>query len=256
MKPSELVVLTLIVVIGVSLLIIGVARVREQEKRQACRNNLTQIGVSVQHYHDVYRHYPAAVMANFSLPPQRRLSWLLNVIPYVVGSNIFARTARDKAWDASQNLFAASLRMPWLLCPALPGRQLVGPHFPTTYPGILGLGMYAALLPEEDKRAGLFGYERTTTAEGLKGRTSTLLIAAESSQVSGAWTAGGLPTSRGLDPEGPPYLGFGGQLGGLHRGGGANVLFADGSVRFLERNTDPKVFEAMAVIQGGGEPAP
>ena len=40
------------------------------------------------------------------------------------------------------------------------------------------------------------------------------------------------------------------QFGGNHPGG-ANVLFADGSARFISESIDPKVFEALSTMAGG-----
>ncbi len=57
-------------------------------------------------------------------------------------------------------------------------------------------------------------------------------------------------TVRGLDPARPPYIGPNGQFGGNHPGG-ANVLFADGSARFVSDSIDPKIFEAMSTMAGG-----
>jgi prepilin-type processing-associated H-X9-DG protein len=59
---------------------------------------------------------------------------------------------------------------------------------------------------------------------------------------------------RGLDPRRQPYIGDGRQFGGRHWGG-ANVVFADGSVRFVHEGIDPHVFEALSTI-AGGEPLP
>jgi prepilin-type processing-associated H-X9-DG protein len=101
----------------------------------------------------------------------------------------------------------------------------------------------------EDRRAGFFGYERTFKLEDFKNHAGSILMLAETSQLNGAWTAAGLPTTRGLIPDGSPYMGAGGQFGGNHRHG-ANVAFADGSVRFVEQSIDPAVWEAMATLSG------
>jgi prepilin-type processing-associated H-X9-DG protein len=47
------------------------------------------------------------------------------------------------------------------------------------------------------------------------------------------------------------YIGPGRPFGGLHHGSGANVAFADGSVRFISQTIDPRVFEAVSTISGG-----
>ena len=76
------------------------------------------------------------------------------------------------------------------------------------------------------------------------------MMVIETAKDNGPWIAGGPSTVRGLDLSGLPYLGRNGQFGGTHRGG-ANVLFADGSVRFIHESIHPQVFEDMATIAGG-----
>jgi prepilin-type processing-associated H-X9-DG protein len=104
----------------------------------------------------------------------------------------------------------------------------------------------------DDPNAGFFGYERKLKREDIKNGLSNTLAVVETAWGTGAWTAA--PDSvRKLDPAGSPYLDIPQQFGGNHPGG-ANVLFADGSVRFLETSLDPQQFERMATISGGTSP--
>ena len=98
-------------------------------------------------------------------------------------------------------------------------------------------------------RAGVFGYDRVTRMEEITDGASTTMMLAETATASGPWTAGGPATVRSLDPNRQPYIGRTCQFGGNHRGG-ANVAFADGSVRFLSETIDPKVFETISTISG------
>jgi prepilin-type processing-associated H-X9-DG protein len=116
---------------------------------------------------------------------------------------------------------------------------------------IAGLGVDAPGLPKEDKRAGIFGDDRTVALADVKDGLANTMMVAESSALSGPWFAGGRHTVRGLDPTRQPYIGFGRQFGGIHVAEGANVLMADGSVRFIKDSIDPKVFEAMSTMAGG-----
>jgi prepilin-type processing-associated H-X9-DG protein len=122
------------------------------------------------------------------------------------------------------------------------------------YLGVTGLGKDAATLPLDDPNAGFFGYERKLRFEDIKKGPSTTLTVVETAWAEGAWTAA--PDSvRGLDPEKSPYLSVPQQFGGNHPGG-ANVLFADGSVRFLELGFDPQEFERMATIAESSADSP
>ena len=120
---------------------------------------------------------------------------------------------------------------------------------PTHYVGMAGLGVDAARLPLNDPNAGLFGYDRQATLGDTKGLAYTILMI-ETESETGPWSAGGPPTVRGLDPNGPPYLGSGRQFGGNHRGGGF-ALFADLSVQFVNETITAETFEGMCTITGG-----
>jgi prepilin-type processing-associated H-X9-DG protein len=236
-----------LVVVGLGLA--AIARVRDEALRIQCQNNLKQIGLTVHSYGDTYNHFPEAAMPNPALPPEKRLSWLVAIMPYLESNSLFAKLDRDKSWDAEENRFAALTTIRTYQCPADPNRTPVSTLEPTHYIGIAGVGPDAALLPRGDPRAGFFGYERKLTPKDFAGHSSTLLMAVETAQVTGSWTAGGPPTVRGLEPDGPPYLGANGQFGGTHRRG-TNFLFADASVRMVADSLDRRVFEAMAMLKG------
>jgi prepilin-type processing-associated H-X9-DG protein len=111
-----------------------------------------------------------------------------------------------------------------------------------------GASAEAAELPLHYPLVGVFGYDRQTRFSDIDGISTTMMVV-ETAHKNGAWTAGGFATVRGLDPDGRVYIGKSGQFSSGHRHG-SNALFADGSVRFLNDSTEPKLFEAMATIAG------
>ena len=171
-------------------------------------------------------------------------------MPYIEANNIYSKMDKDKDWEAEENRFAALTLIRWFQCPSYPQGTPVSTLVPTDYLGIAGVGADAAALPKGDPRAGFFGYDRKLTPKDIQGRTSTLLEAAETGWAFGSWTAAGPPTVRGLEADGSPYLGRGGQFGGLHREG-TNVLTADCSVRLLGADTSVDVLESMAILRVG-----
>src|SRR5262249_38651917 len=76
-----------------------VVKVREAGARVQCFNNLKQIGLALHSYHDANRRFPPAGMPNPDLPPRRRLSWLVAIVPYVEASPLYRKVAKDKGWD-------------------------------------------------------------------------------------------------------------------------------------------------------------
>ena len=111
-----------------------------------------------------------------------------------------------------------------------------------------GVGADAAELPLHHGRAGIFGYNRTTRVEDVRdGTANTIMVAGVQSSLA-SWAGGGAATIRPFAKE--PYVngpdGFGtGQPDGMH------VLMADGSVRFLSRDTDPVILRRMAAMADG-----
>jgi prepilin-type processing-associated H-X9-DG protein len=235
-----------LVVVG-SLAVVAVVRIREAAARTQCQNNLKQLGLALGNYHDTFARFPPAAMPNPELPPERRLSWLYCIVPFVEADTLYRKVDQAKGWDAEENRFAALRAYPIMVCPSNQDREPVSTLEPTSYVGIAGLGADAVSLPEGDARAGCFGYERKLKVDDVRERSGNILMVLETAQVESAWTAAGRPTARGLERGGLLYVGAGGQFGGIHRGG-AGALFADGSVRFLEEPVDPAALEAMVVV--------
>jgi hypothetical protein len=249
-RRANALVVVLLVVTGGGLLVASVAKVREAAARIACRNNLRQLGIAVDNYASTNNCFPEGAMPNPALRAEERLSWLVSIWPYVEAGNIYAKMDKQKGWEADENRFAALLALRLLHCPGYVEGTPASTLFPTTYVGCAGVGAAAATLPSGDARAGFFGYDRKLTLADVRGRTSTLLMVLETARVEGSWTAAGPATVRGLEPERPPYVGSGAQLGGIHRGG-AYTLLADVSVRFVPWRIQPEVLEALAVVEDG-----
>ena len=252
---ADVVVAVLIVLLSAGLTAAAIARVREAGARIYCTNNLKQIGLSVGGYGDGNGKLPAAAMPNRDLRPEQRLSWIVAIVPYVESNKIYFRMDKDKGWEAEENRFAALILWRYLQCPSFPQGAPVSTLAPTDYVGVAGLGPDAAALPKGDARIGLFGYDRVVTPKDILGRASNLAAVAETGRVQGAWTAAGRPTVRGLEADGSPYLGRGGQFGGLHWNG-TNVVMADGSVRLLRDGTSANVLESMAVLRAAKDDVP
>jgi prepilin-type processing-associated H-X9-DG protein len=245
-------VIGLVAVVTAGLLLTGIAKVREAAARMQCSDNLKLNGMSLHNYHDVNGRFPPAGMPDPELPPERRLSWLVALVPYVEATDLYAKMEKAEGWDSERNRFLALLEIRYLRCPGFPERPPASTLVPTHYVGIAGLGTDAVALPPGDVRAGFLGYERKVRFEDLGHHTSSLLVAIETVQTNGSWTAAGPPTVRGLDLDAPPYLGRDGQFGGTHSGG-ANALFADGSVRFLGEALSVETLAAL-ISRAGGEP--
>jgi prepilin-type processing-associated H-X9-DG protein len=242
-------VLFLILVVVVTVLVPAVAKVRDQANRVQCQNNLRSTGLAVRNYYATFNYLPPATMANAMLTPEKRFGWPFLLLPFQESENLTARCDKDKSWNAEENQFAARMPIAFYQCQANPDYRSSSPFGASHYLGIAGVGKDADMLPKDDPKAGIFGYDRKITFYDIKDGTYLTVMVVETALPHGAWTAGGPDTVRGVDPEDSPYMGPNGPFGGNHSGG-TNVLFADGSVHFLRTPFDPPTFEALATYNG------
>jgi prepilin-type processing-associated H-X9-DG protein len=238
---------TLLSVLGTLAVIVLTLQARSD--RETCRHRLGQIGQAVFQYHERHQEYPAGTVPLQGVPPERRFSWLAELLPFpaLKQNALYQRLDLARPWDDEANRPAVRTPLREFLCPS--DRSDPVPDAPglTEYVGIAGLGPGAAALPRGDRRAGMFGYDRRITADDVTRGTSTTMLATETTRDVGPWAAGGPATVRAVDPAERPYIGPGRPFGGLHRGG-LNVLFADGAVQFVPDGIKPEIFEAQATI--------
>lgn len=155
----------------------------------------------------------------------------------------------NKPWDAEENRHIADSEYWIAQCPEALRGQLIN-RTQTSYIAILGLGRDAGWGKKDDEGRGVFGFLHHITRADIKDGTANTMAIAETARDNARWIAGGYPTARGVDPDGPPYLGRTGQFGSLHSGVSV-VGMTDGSVRRLNADTSPSVLEALATIAGG-----
>ncbi|HUG92080.1 MAG TPA: DUF1559 domain-containing protein, partial [Planctomycetaceae bacterium] len=229
----------------VALLLPAVQQAREAARRTQSKNNLRQIGLGLHNYHDVHGRFPQGTHANEKLKPDKRWSWQAEILPYLDQQALHRALDFDKAWDADGNRQWATQRLPVLTNPGV--GEGGGEYGPTHYVGIAGVGKDAPTLPVTDRKAGMFGYNRATRLADIHDGTSYTLMASEASKDFGPWAAGGPSTIRAFTAK--PYINGPDGIGGPFRGG-CNMLFGDGSVRFIHEGIDAGVLEALSTIRG------
>ena len=228
----------------------GVGMLRQSAKKTECQNNVKQIGLAIDNFNSSMGVFPSATMPNEKLPIDKRFSWQFAIVPYVEADNIYGRANRTLAWDDESNRYSTHFSHRVYTCGWI--REKMFNSLNTSYLGISGVGTDAATFPLDHPDAGIFGYDRKWKANEVPGQTLMVL----ETMTGGPWAQGGYSTVRGIEPM--AVFGMTTPFGSSHNSGGsyfsplvgANVGFADGSVRFLHHNIDVEVLKALARVRG------
>jgi prepilin-type N-terminal cleavage/methylation domain-containing protein len=110
----ELLVVIAIIGILVALLLPAVQAAREAGRRTSCQNNLKQIALAVQEYHDVEQYLPPGSTA----PSLAGSSGFTAILPFLQNSNTHTLYDFSKGNSDPVNLQAVSQRIKTFLCPS------------------------------------------------------------------------------------------------------------------------------------------
>ena len=101
----ELLVVIAIIAVLIALLLPAVQAAREAARRIQCVNNLKQLGLAMQNYHDNQGTFPIGRMGlGFTYPTTRngdpnRRTWALSIVPYLEQGTIFQATNFTLSWN-------------------------------------------------------------------------------------------------------------------------------------------------------------
>jgi prepilin-type N-terminal cleavage/methylation domain-containing protein/prepilin-type processing-associated H-X9-DG protein len=120
--------LVVIAIIGVlaGMLLPAVQSAREAARRMSCGNNLHQLGVALQNYHDARKTFPysnvvhAAVnTANISTAPGQGPNWVVAILPFAEGTNVLSLYNKAAFFiDDGTNAPFHSAVLPFMICPS------------------------------------------------------------------------------------------------------------------------------------------
>ena len=209
----------------IRLLVQSLARAQQAANRIKSMNNLGQLALAMQSYHERYRHVPTAITGKDGKP---LLSWRVALLPYIDGGPALHEQFRlDEAWDSPHNkALLEKAKIPPLYAPV--GVTPKEPYL-TYYQAFVG--EHAAFDPVKGLQ-----FDRILNGDGL---SNTLLLAEAAEPVP--WTK---PEDLPYDPDGPLP-----KLGGVFKDGFCAV-FCDGHPRFIPRGIEEKVLRALITRDG------
>jgi prepilin-type N-terminal cleavage/methylation domain-containing protein/prepilin-type processing-associated H-X9-DG protein len=281
----ELLVVIAIIAILIGLLLPAVQKVREAASRAQCANNLKQIGLACQQYHDAQGSFPTGYAASASYPETvPGWGWGAFLLPYLEQENLYRQINFNLPLQQS-----AAIRtvLNGYLCPS--DSPPLAPFTVTDAAGrpiaVAAASSYAASVGDDHSEVddatgnGIFyRNSKTRIADITDGTSQTVLLGDRAwSQTQGIWA--GAPNT-GITRPGPqnPWSSATASAaalvlvhnnwinirtdadGGLddfssNHPGGVNLLFADGSVHFLRSITsngqERRSFWAMGTRAGG-----
>ncbi|HLN27687.1 MAG TPA: DUF1559 domain-containing protein [Gemmataceae bacterium] len=280
----ELLVVITVVAILVGLLIPAVQKVRAAADRAMCLNNLKQIGLALHNYHDANGGFPPAVTLDLPYPDGNLfVSWIPYIFPYIDQANLYSQydfkvTFDDPANDSGVN----QTRIGLLVCPSSPSHgPAVNNRGITDYAATCGLNWafipnpFLDPVPTADLTfMGVLGRNASRKITEITDGTSNTAMVAEDAGRTDIWQMGKRigpapnahaawadPQTRfliaGFNPvtdarPGPCAVNCTNdeEVYSFHQGG-ANVLFADGSVHLLKANLDLNIMLALLTRSKG-----
>jgi prepilin-type processing-associated H-X9-DG protein/prepilin-type N-terminal cleavage/methylation domain-containing protein len=250
----ELLTVTSIVTVSMSLLLPGLQKVRNQARVAACKNNMKQLGLSMHNYHETFSTLPPGwVIKETKANAGPGFGWGVMVLPFLDQAPLYSQLnfSQPPAMDAK-----TQTKLAVYLCPEDTGAALnsVRGKFATSnYSGSSGDQLLPGSvdLPDPGTEAakklwtGLFYHNSSVRFRDITDGTSNTFMLGEKSVTSAAGIWVGVRSNQNADDSVTDCNNASKLNAVIHsfsslHGGGANFLLVDGSVRFVLDTVDSK----------------
>jgi prepilin-type N-terminal cleavage/methylation domain-containing protein/prepilin-type processing-associated H-X9-DG protein len=280
----ELLVVIAIIAVLIGLLLPAVQKVREAANRIACTNKLKQLGLVLHHYHDQNQRFPPGQVKG---PPGSTNvashGWEPFILPFIEQEALSKQYHWEVGAGTVPNLPVVSTPLKDFQCPSAEanrfytagpsGKGACGDYAPTWYVDSILVDRNFIARPD-DSQGVLQPNHMTRLSEITDGTSHTILLAEDAGRPR-QWRAGRSGDDQLVEGGGWAAVNSGVILQGSAKDGtmrpgscainctnerevysfhpgGANAVFADGSVRFLKRGMSIRVLAAH-ITRAGGE---
>jgi hypothetical protein len=224
-SPQQLLVVWVMVGVLVSLGLPATQAARHAARQNVSINNMKQISIALQNYHDTRKTFPAHAI--YSKDGKPLLSWRVAILPFIEEQQLYAQFHLDEPWDSEHNR---------ALIPLLP-QVYANPNMKLEAGKTAYLGVYG-------KECVFDGTQKGTSLQNIKdGSSNTIAIVEADADKAVEWTKpadwefDAKNPSNGLGKNRPNWL----------------AAFCDGSVQTFNNTIDPSVLKAF-FTKAGGEP--
>jgi prepilin-type processing-associated H-X9-DG protein len=190
----------------------GFQKSKEARTRIESASNLRQIGIAFHTYHDTMDVFPT--VAN------KKLSWRVQILPYIEQQQLYDQFKMDESWDSPNNIRLVPLMPKLYQCKRFPD---AGP----------GMTYYQAFVGPNTVLNTPQGANLVAMVNA-NGTSQTIMIVEAGDAIP--WTK---PDDLPVDPQKPLP-----PLGGPKRET-FNALFADGHVQVMPQTINPQTLRAM-----------
>lgn len=136
----ELLVVIAIIGVLVGLLLPAIQAARESARRNQCSNNLKQIALATQMYHDTYKMFPAGRNGT----DEYTTSWAFQLLQYLEGGNVYQTWQRNVPPFEAENASAMRTPVETYTCPSRRTPAADRDFVDGTVPKVLAEGVGAA----------------------------------------------------------------------------------------------------------------